>query len=274
MFDNPYVYFALMALIMVAGYFLPRLSWFGGSIVLAFALIAGISFVTLLGNNLSQEFAEPMASKGRGPASVDSAKTSEPPELMLQNLPNTLADFSGANPRASVAYRAPKSMQKGEDANVKAVLSLQDTFEALKEKLKQETVAEVQVHGEKIDVASRMIATLSGYGFSVDPAGPQEQPVLADRPTTWNWQIKADREGLRTLVLKIDAVIGVDGESLRREIDVKQWEITVAVGWWEQSRKTVSEIGKFLADLKELWLGLAFFITLVTGWFKRPKKVA
>jgi hypothetical protein len=267
MFENLFIYLVALVLLVIAGYMLPKRPFLVGGLLLVALVVGGFLYLNTTMTLLSQETSS-SASQTRAPASIDSPSV-RPPPIKLADLPGTLEEFSATNPQASVAYSAPKEMKKGEDANVRAVLSIQQSVEALKEVLKKQTVAEIQVDGARVDVATRMIATLSGFGFTINPSGPQEQPVLTNAPTTWSWQVLANQEGKRTLNLKIEAVIGVNGQLLRREIEVKNWEIEVEVGAWEQAQKMGSEFADFLADLKEIWLGLAFFGSLVFGWFRR-----
>jgi len=261
MFENPYAYFAALIFLALAGYFLPKRPFLVGGILVVVLLVVGFVFLSLQTRTMSVE-SNQKTSPGRAPASLP-APTVLPSPPKLTSLPNTLQEFSTANPGASVAYTAPTKMDMGQDANVTAVLSIQQSVDALKAILKKQTVEEIQVDGAKVDVATRMIATLSGFGFTISPSGQQEQPVLINKPTTWSWQVKADQEGLRTLNMKIEAVIGVDGQNLRREIEVKNWKIDVAVGPWEKAQQFAGEVADFLADLKEIWLGLAFFGSLV-----------
>ena len=140
MFENPYAYFAALIFLALAGYFLPKRPFLVGGILVVVLLVVGFVFLSLQTRTMSVE-SNQKTSPGRAPASLP-APTVLPSPPKLTSLPNTLQEFSTANPGASVAYTAPTKMDKGQDANVTAVLSIQQSVDALKAILKKQTVEE------------------------------------------------------------------------------------------------------------------------------------
>lgn len=78
-------------------------------------------------------------------------------------------------------------------------------------------------------VGSKMAAELTGLGFEIEPKGPQIKDVAADGLTTWQWKIRAEDMGRKTLVMR-SAVIMIDSQGQANQL--KPTEATKQVSVW------------------------------------------
>ncbi|HYG11587.1 MAG TPA: hypothetical protein VD835_16690, partial [Pyrinomonadaceae bacterium] len=128
-------------------------------------------------------------------------------------------------PLGEVAFNTPEKMRLGQTVNVELKLGGAHLVGQLEELIKEE--GRVETH--RVKVASVMEARLVGTGFEIATATPPEQVVSESKPTEWEWQVKATREGTQRLHLTLNAVVFVDGKERRRKTETFKKDILVEV---------------------------------------------
>ena len=118
-----------------------------------------------------------------------------------------------------------------------------------------------------------MVATLSGgSAFNVSPSGPQEQWVSDKETTDWIWHATPKAVGEQVLILKLDALISINGRDDRRTINTFRRQISVDVGWPETVGEWLELIKKTGENLSWIWVTLLIPIGGgVWAWVKRRK---
>jgi prepilin-type N-terminal cleavage/methylation domain-containing protein len=124
-----------------------------------------------------------------------------------------------------LAYRAPRRMEIGASALVEVALGGNQSFDQLSQLLQSSGNAT----GQRVQVADRMEAHLTGSGFEITPATPEIQLVSTRQPTLWQWQVKASDLGTHTLYLSLNAILKVNGKDATKSIRTFQREIVVDV---------------------------------------------
>lgn len=113
---------------------------------------------------------------------------------------------------------------------------------------------------EKIEVSSVMAAKLSGETFKIEPHSDEEQAVLAEGFTLWEWDVTPQEAGNRKLQLSISVVIHVPGFGERRKsFSVLEKDILVKVNpdikkqrkidWW----KIIAGIGGIVGTIAAIF---------------------
>lgn len=124
-------------------------------------------------------------------------------------------------------------------------------------------------------IGSRMSAELLGPGFEITPSGPVVQTVSTGGITTWQWEVKAQRAGDRSLTVKTQVVIQ---DSLGNVVPLKQFThvepVKVRVGWFSYGFEVLKTLPTWINALAAVLVALA---GLVAAWWKfrgslrRPK---
>jgi hypothetical protein len=84
---------------------------------------------------------------------------------------------------------------------------------------------------EEILTAPRMAVTLKGGGFQIEAlSNDEEQSVLKDEITTWEFDIRAVKKGQQLLVMSVSLRIPMPGHLERKSVPVREAVIDVQVG--------------------------------------------
>lgn len=148
-----------------------------------------------------------------------------------------------------MAYTAPDRMEIGSMVTVDVVLGGNRTFAELVPLFENAGKAE----GQRVQVADRMEAKLTGSGFEIIATTPETQLVSTTQVTIWRWQVKAKDLGNQKLYLSLNALLSVNGKDTAKSIMTFQREISVQV-------TSVSGIWAFL---ERYWAYLTVAFTAV-----------
>ena len=88
-----------------------------------------------------------------------------------------------------------------------------------------------QVRLEDIPVAPVMAVTLQGDGFKITAYSDEEQRVTLDEITTWEFDIKARKRGLQSLIISVSLRIPIPGQSTEhKSVPVRETLVEVRIG--------------------------------------------
>jgi len=160
----------------------------------------------------------------------------------------------------NIAFNTPDAMEVDETASVQLLLSPKETIEELKEMV----TAEGRKEGARIQVSDRMLAELTGSGFTIKAITPAEQAVSRKLPTEWRWDVTATESGSRRLHLTLSAVITISGERTPRVVRTFEKTMEIGVAW---PRAAVS----FLGDNWE-WLWATFLVPVGGEVLRRRRR--
>lgn len=124
-----------------------------------------------------------------------------------------------------MAYTAPDRMEIGSTVTVDVALGGNRTFAELVPLLENAGKAE----GQRVQVADRMEARLTGSGFEIIPNTPETQLVSTTQATRWLWQVKAKDLGTQKLYLSLNALLSLNGKDTAKSVMTFQREISVQV---------------------------------------------
>jgi Caspase domain len=155
--------------------------------------------------------------------------------------------------RGRLLFNPPKRMQLGETERVEVRL-----IRTLK--LDAKLLESLRGHGapqlEEISTAPLMSVTLKSDGFNITAYSDEEQSVVQDRPTTWEFDIRALKRGPQRLVMCVNMRIPVPGAPLERISEpVREKIINVQVG-------TVALAGQFVSSH---WAWLVGTVIAIVG---------
>jgi hypothetical protein len=128
---------------------------------------------------------------------------------------------------AQVAFTAPPRMAVGHTQEIRSVLSLNLSGDALKALLP----AGGRVEVDPLQVSDTMTASLYGEGFKIAPQNSQTQIVSRANTTEWHWFVTPTATGQQTLFLDFTAHLSVGGQDAQRSIITREARIDVVVGW-------------------------------------------
>ncbi|MGZ5986259.1 MAG: DUF11 domain-containing protein [Caulobacteraceae bacterium] len=122
-------------------------------------------------------------------------------------------------------------------------------------------------------VGRHMLAELSGEGFTITPAGPQQKEVVPGSVTTWEWAVRADAAGSHVLVLKTAVeAMGGDGKLQPLASTTLDTPILVKVGIVDIVRDWLNGLPAWLKSIQAAIVALAAVIAAVFGLIKVLKK--
>lgn len=214
-----------------------------GLLLLGGALLAAIFLSRQLPMNdsrveSSRSRSQVESSRSRAPSSTNNASPFEPIDRALDQ-----------RVRANLAFNAPDHGRVGEKLLIDAKLSTRLTPAELKELVRKELQdlpgGSGSLEGAELRVSSRMVASLSGGpAFDISPDGPQEQWVSDNEVTSWLWEATPKVAGRHTLILRLEAVVSVEGRDGRRNIEpfIRPIDVSIAEPktieeWLEYIRK-------------------------------------
>jgi hypothetical protein len=208
---------------------------------------------------------------------------------------------------------APKSMQVDDIANVETTLLVAAGGEAIKTLLQaaKDTQAAIDTGTRStavetetgLDPASKdalqrmingnadrqaavdtlpgspiMTVHLVGPGFEIGPVTPERQAMTGKQPGHWQWFIKAQNPGPRTLTVSYSAEVEVEGQRVPQALRTLSREVTVNVGV-PGLLKQAEETGKVAKSIAEtaswFWTTLIFpalmFLYGLRKWLKERR---
>jgi hypothetical protein len=125
-------------------------------------------------------------------------------------------------------FNPPEQMRLGETERVEVRLTR--TLE-LDDELRKDLRGHGEPQLEEIDTAPLMAVKLKGDGFLVTAYSDEEQSVFRDRPTTWEFDIRAKERGQQRLILGVSLRVPAPGQPTEhRSIPVREVTIDVQVG--------------------------------------------
>lgn len=124
-----------------------------------------------------------------------------------------------------MAYATPERMELGSTAMVEIVLGGNQSFTQLVPLLEKAG----NIEGQKVRVADRMEAHLTGGGFEITAITPETQPVSTKTVTRWQWYVKAKDLGQQKLSLSLNALLSVNGKETTKSVRTFQRDISVQV---------------------------------------------
>ena len=164
-----------------------------------------------------------------------------------------------------MAYSAPEHMEIGSPAMIEVVLGGGKTFIELVSILESAGKTE----GQRIQVAERMEAKLTGSSFEINANTPEVQLISTTQITQWQWEVKAKQIGHQKLYLSLNALLSVNGKDTKKSIRTFQREISVrvtsAAGAW-------AFVEIYWAYISVIFT--AVIIPLIIYLFKRRRKAA
>lgn len=160
---------------------------------------------------------------------------------------------------ASIAFNAPTKINIGETAQIRLLLSLEESIEELQGFIHQEGAKT----GASIKVSDRMEARLTGRRFQIDAITDEVQAVSGQQRTEWIWDVYPVSEGRHRLHLTLSALLDVNGKTTPRTIRTFSRLIEVEV---TPAQKAV----RFLEGNWQ-WLWGALVIPIL-GWLWKRKK--
>jgi len=161
--------------------------------------------------------------------------------------------------QASVAFNAPVSLNLKGTATIQLLLDINKSVDQLSQMIQAEGVKQ----GDRVRVASRMEARLTGPGFEITSITPEEQAVSSLEPTEWKWEITPTQPGRHNLHLTLTALLQVGDATSRRAIRTFDKTIAVEVTLGQRASAFVGE------NWQWLW---AVVLVPVAGWLLRVRK--
>lgn len=198
-----------------------------------------------------------------------SVGTQPPPQAAAEPPPNA----AGERPADAVADAdaSPGDATAGGAAGARAPASLPPPSmtprEAVEAARERESDQIVDYHPF---VGSKMAAELSGVGFEIEPKGPQIKDVAADGLTTWQWKIRAEDMGRKTLVMR-SAVIMIDSQGQANQL--KPTEATKQVSVWvgpASVRRVLDAVPGWLQALTAAVVAAGALVLAIRNFPRRP----
>ena len=124
-------------------------------------------------------------------------------------------EILGKMREGNIVFNVPPSMTLQEAKTVVLLLSPKQTMEELEGQLRERNVVG-DVKRDRIKIADRMQAVLSGDGFQITPITADTLPVSAKEATQWSWDVRPQRPGTLHLHVVLNAMVDMgDGTGLR-----------------------------------------------------------
>jgi hypothetical protein len=204
------------------------------------------------------------------------APRAEPPAPLPPAAPPTHADSAAANKRlsealqgvdqamarmtqAQIAFNTPQVMNMGDAAQIELLLSLDETQAQLKRALGGEGGRE----SAQVAVTEQMEARLTGANFRITAVTPEAQAITSNGRTAWQWEVQPTVAGSHPMHLTLNAVLRVDGTSVRRTVKTFDKTILVQV---TVARQVSDFVGQ---NWQWLW---AVVVAPLVGWFWRGRR--
>lgn len=187
-----------------------------------------------------------------------SPEPAESPELSPNDAVKQILD---SLERARIAFNTPEAMTIGETTTIQLLLSLEHSAEELEKSITSTGAREAH----EIGVSDRMLARLTGSGFSITANTPEEQAISSTGTTKWSWDVRPTSPGVQTLHLSLTALIDVGGHGTQHTIDTFDKKIDVNVTWRQHAWSFVT------SNWQWLWAAL---LVPGAGWlWRRRRKV-
>ncbi len=177
---------------------------------------------------------------------------------------------------AMLTFNAPDTMIVGETRQILLLMSMKLPKVSLQKQLKTgllDTTKIGRIYLTTIKATEKMVAHLTGLGFTVKPITEIAQLVKGKGSTRWEWIIKADESGMQILYLTLNAHIDYKGEQITQTIQTFRQEIFVYVRpttiILKLIEKHIAWIAGFFSSVITLFLG--YYLAILKERKKKPK---
>jgi len=182
------------------------------------------------------------------------------PESTPKSDPYELVDIIVASMKsANIAFNAPEKINISEKAKIQLLLSMKKSIE----ELKNEITLPGQLEGNRVKVANRMEAKLTGSSFDINPITEEEQAIGTNDTAEWNWEIKPKSKGRQNLYLTLTAIFVIDGKKTPKTIRTFDKTIEVEV--------TAKQVSKGFIAKNWQWLCVVIIFP-IAGWLWKRRK--
>jgi hypothetical protein len=155
--------------------------------------------------------------------------------------------------QGNIVYNVPATMTRDIPQKVELRLAVQKSMEELKKKIMNSGLLGVEARNNGAVVTNVMSAQLIGDStFQISPAIALNQSVALDG-NTWNWTVTPLQEGRHNLVLKLSAIVQIQGQTEPRLITTMDHVITVVAPPFSLSEA-------ILGFLKDYWLWILILL--------------
>lgn len=130
---------------------------------------------------------------------------------------------------ASMAFNVDNKFNVEETGKAKVIIDFSKKVEELKKDLERSGKAGSITGGATVQVSKVVIANIVAPGLTVTPITPNEQVVLESEPTTWMWDLKADKPGTYSVRITLTASIIIDGRATNKFLRVHEETVTIEI---------------------------------------------
>jgi predicted secreted protein len=165
-------------------------------------------------------------------------------------------------PEGKIYLNAPSEMKVGDRRVVAARVGINVSDDVLVQPARSGDQSAAATAG----VSHEMIAALNGAGFSIDSITPEKQTVADGFPTVWEWEIKAQQNGVQELEATLYALRNIGSGSTPHRVAsyTKKINVSVKGQTWNEWIKSLSE---GIDRIKALAVAIGGATTVTLGWF-------
>lgn len=130
---------------------------------------------------------------------------------------------------ASMAFNVDNKFNVEETGQAKVVIDFSKAVEELKSELSKSGKAGSITGGATVPVAKVVIANIIAPGLTITPITPTEQAVSETEPTTWLWDLRAEKPGTYDVRITLTASIIIDGRATNRFLQLHDETVVVEI---------------------------------------------
>lgn len=157
------------------------------------------------------------------------------------NLDREISELDESN----MGFNAPKQLLLYEEHPVVLLVSNGLSKQKLEQEIKlilgPRNLDSIEVH--RIKTNTLIESKLTGTDFSIEYGSPDRQPISEKTFTTWEWTIKPEMPGNKTLTLSINIILNVNGKEEKFNIETFRKQINVKVEnsfwYWVKENETI-----------------------------------
>lgn len=142
---------------------------------------------------------------------------------------------------ASMAFNVDNKFNVEETGKAKVVIDFSKQVEELKSELSKSGKAGSITGGAQVQVSKVVIANVIAPGLTVTPITPTEQVVLETEPTTWLWDLKADKPGKYEVRITLTASIIIEGRATNRFLRMHDEVVVIEITPTQQVKEIVQK---------------------------------
>jgi len=180
---------------------------------------------------------------------------------------NSVDDILNQAMNASLAFHAPQTMKLDETVIVEMVLNPGISEEEIVKQIEAE--GEIQTGTLLVTPLTKAILlTSNGQAFEIQALHDSDiQPVDANQPTRWQWQVTAQKGGAQILTLVVYRLIKFEDQEFWRQVETYRADINVNVSF---QQRLLAFDWKWLVGL----ILTSIIIPLFIRWLDRRKPIA